>query len=336
VPFGQLKTAGLQHWEGTPITVAIVINGNIEHTLAIIDRVRSVVDKLLQSTLPSELRSLFLSKNTKAAFNLFFEASSKALREKLADQKGFKAAKSGFIGILHTWNQQLLFHPHIHYIVPGAGIDKDGKVTTVPKSNYLLKLDRLIKAFRQYFYEGMKQLGWKVAPAVWKHQWGINIQPFGDGENIIKYLGAYVCRTAIGDSRIKSIDTTKRTVTFSYKDRSNKAQPTTKTATISGTDFVGRYMRHVLPRGLRAIRYYGFCHPAGKKNRQKIAFHTGINLDQATNQEKQKPPPKPQTPKCSCCDKPMIKVGSFPPQTTAPKLFTAVSISAASTHPPPD
>jgi len=59
-------------------------------------------------------------------------------------------------------------------------------------------------------------------------------------------------------------------------------------------------------------------------------------LDQATNQEKQKPPPKPQTPKCSCCDKPMIKVGSFPPQTTPPKLFTAVSISAASTHPPPD
>lgn len=288
-------------------------------------------------TLPSELRCLFLSKHAKAAYSLFFEASSKALRDKLADQKGFKAAKSGFIGILHTWNQQLLFHPHIHYIVPGAGLDKNGKVITVPKSNYLLKLDKLIGAFRQYFREGSERLELQVAPSVWKHQWGINIQPFGDGKNIIKYLGAYVCRTAISDSRIRSIDTKNQTITFSYKDRTDKHKVTNRLSTITGVEFTTRYLRHVLPQGLRAIRYYGYCHPAGKKTRQKIAFHTGIHLDQATAETTPEPidDAESKTPKCKSCGNPMIKIGSFPPQITAPKLAAALAVSAASNHPPP-
>ena len=89
-----------------------------------------------------------------------------------------------------------------------------------------------------------------------------------------KYLGAYVCRTAIGDSRILEIG--DETVRFSWKDRSDSNK--VKELTLTGTEFITRYLRHVLPKGLRSIRYFGFCHPAAKKKRLKIQFYSGKPL----------------------------------------------------------
>lgn len=102
----------------------------------------------------------------------------------------------------------------------------------------------------------------------------MHLQPFGDGKQIIQYLGTYVCRTAIADARI--LEVTDSTVTFSWKDRRNGDANCRET--LSGIEFTRRYLRHVLPRGLRAIRRYGFCHPAAKRTRERIAFHTGIPL----------------------------------------------------------
>ncbi len=86
-------------------------------------------------TLPAELRGLFFGPLAKEAYDLFFAAASAALRQKLAAAKHLGAAVSGFTGVLHTWNQRLLFHPHIHFLVPGAGIDVRGKVVTVKKAD---------------------------------------------------------------------------------------------------------------------------------------------------------------------------------------------------------
>lgn len=272
-------------------------------------------------TLPSELRGLFFGKLAKEAFDLFFCASSAALREKLATQKGLAAVISGFTGVLHTWNQLLLFHPHIHYIVPGAGINAQGDVVQVKNANFLLHLPVLQKAFRYHFRRLLELNEWEVDPVVWNKDWGINIAPFGTGENVIKYLGAYVARTAIGDARILSMD--EHNVSFQWKDRANHDQR--KIATITGVEFVKRYLRHVLPRGLRSIRYFGFCHPAAKKKRERIAFHTGMTLvvgppviaakDEALG-----------VPTCSCCDKPMLRIASFRPKWLArPPPSTAKS-----------
>jgi len=276
-------------------------------------------------TLPAELRGLFFGLLAKEAYDLFFSASSAALSEKLAGDKTLQAVVNGFTGVLHTWNQLLLFHPHIHYIVPGAGINARGEVVMVKNANFLLHLPLLKEAFRQHFYRGLKAKQWEVDPAVWSKQWGVNIKPFGTGENVIKYLGAYVARTAIGDRRILSMD--ERNVTFQWKDRANHDR--IKTSTITGEEFLKRYLRHVLPRGMRSIRYYGFCHPAAKKKRERIAFHTGMPLLIGP------PPIVPKDsaagiPNCPCCEQLMQRICSFKSKWSArgPPASPTITISA--------
>jgi hypothetical protein len=110
-------------------------------------------------------------------------------------------------------------------------------------------------------------------------------------------------------------------VTFLWKDRYDKDNPVMRPMTLPGTEFVNRYLRHVLPRGLRSIRYYGFCHPAEIKKRQRIAFHTGIPLQAgaATEAEQADDGESIETPlgipKCKCCGILMKRIASFPPIT---------------------
>ena len=251
-------------------------------------------------TLPKELRPLFFTRQAKDIYQLFFAAASSALSDTLANPRWLGAQSSGFTMVLHTWNQRLHFHPHIHCIVPGAGIAADGRVVTVKNSNFLVPQPALRKLFRARFRDHLKTLSAEhdlpsIDPAVWKKDWGVHLQPFGSGGNIIKYLGRYVCRTAIGDSRILSITDTH--VSFRWTDRAKgNAQ---RTETITGTEFTSRYLRHVLPRGMRAIRYFGFCHPAAKAKRERIAFHTGRPLLVGPVEAAKEKPTKPIT--CRCC-----------------------------------
>ena len=222
-------------------------------------------------TLPSELRSLFFGRGARKAYSAFFSASAGALAEKLAVPRNLGAQKSGFTGVLHTWNQQLGFHPHIHYIVPGAGLGASGQLVRVKSEQFLVYFELLGRAFRSHFGERLRKLGWEVDPDVWKKDWGVHIKASGTGENAIKYLGTYVCRTAIADSRIVSAN--DKTVTFRWKDRSRgNAQ---RISTVCGKEFVARYLHHVLPRGMRAVRYYGFCHPAAKEDARARPFPRG-------------------------------------------------------------
>jgi len=263
-------------------------------------------------TLPAELRHLFAGAMAKTAYDLFFTASAAALREKLAAPKWLGAAPSGFTAVLHTWNQRMGFHPHIHFIVPGVGIDPDGRVVTVKNANFLLPVQVLSKAFRTHFRQALKKTTCEqhappaADPAVWNKDWGVHIQPCGSGGAAIKYLGAYVCRTAIADSRILSAD--KDTVTFRWKDRANGGA--LRSDTIPGTAFVKRYLRHVLPRGLHAVRHYGFCHPAAKAKLDRVAFHTGRPL--LAGPFAPVLPPKTLRP-CPCCGKSMRVLATFHP-----------------------
>ncbi len=282
-------------------------------------------------TIPDEHRPLFFGENSKAAYDAFFAAASAALREKLADKKNLGAATSGFSMILHTWNQQMLFHPHIHCIVPGAGLDEQGNYVQVKKEDYLIHIEALAAAFRHHFGAQMQLHGWQSDPAVWQKKWKVNVQPFGDGDNAIKYLGRYISRSVIGDSRLVSITDTH--VTFRYKDRGKgKAQdrakaPIERITTLEGTEFVRRYLRHVLPDKLRGIRHYGFCHSAAKENRQHIKEQSELrnptprppqrtSSEPPQEQEKEAPAPKVKGYPCPCCNKPMRWLHTLPNQWT--------------------
>lgn len=255
---------------------------------------------LVTFTLPAELRGCFFGPHAGKAYDLFFKAVAGSLSEKLAADKGLRAVVSGFTSVLHTWNQQLGFHPHIHCLVPGCGLDDDGRFVRVAKPEFLLYLPHLQCAFRQHLYRLFKARDWKVDPAVWDKDWGVHIQPAGNGASALKYLGAYVAKTAIGDARIVAV--TDDSVTFRWKNRA--AGNRVETQTIPGVEFVRRYLRHVLPKGLRSIRHHGFCHPAAKANRLRVQLHSGRVVDLGATHPT--PVPPATAPHCPGCRQPMI------------------------------
>jgi hypothetical protein len=226
---------------------------------------------LVTFTLPAELRPCFFGSRAKEAYDLFFAAASGALSQKLAADKALRAHVSGFVAVLHTWTQKLEFHPHIHCLVPGAGLNERNQFVRVKKEQFLLHLPHLQAAFRQHLYRLLKDNDWQVDSQVWRKDWGVHIQPSGSGASALKYLGAYVTRTAITDARMLQID--QHSATFRWKDRSDHNR--TQQLTLPGVEFVRRYLRHVLPTGLRSVRYYGFCHPTAKASRMRVQLHSG-------------------------------------------------------------
>jgi hypothetical protein len=144
----------------------------------------------------------------------------------------------------------------------------------VRQADYLVHLPHLQAGFRQHMRGQFEVRGWQADPQVWIKAWGVHIQPAGSGAAALNYLGAgaYVAPTAISDGRLLAVD--ERGVTFRWKDRSDPNR--SKVITLTGSEFVRRYLRHVLPSGLRSIRYYGFCHPAAKAKRQRIQIHTAM------------------------------------------------------------
>jgi hypothetical protein len=280
---------------------------------------------LVTFTLPAQLRDCFFGPHAREAFDLFCTAASGALAEKLATAKGLRAATNGFTAVLHTWNQQLGFHPHLHCLVPGAGLDTRGRFVRVKRPNFLLHQPQLQAAFRQHLRQLLSTHGWQVDTAVWGRDWGVHIQPAGSGASAVKYLGAYVARTAIGDGRM--IQLTDREVSFRWK---NREAHRTEALTLPGVEFVRRYLRHVLPRGLRSIRYYGFHHPAAKARRLRVQLHSGrpVQLGAAMALDRTRSEP----PLCPCCRQLMSVVSTFlaPYRRRGPPALSASCSSSLS------
>lgn len=259
-------------------------------------------------TVPEELRILFFGDGAKQAFDMLFAAASHALSTALERNKQMQVTKSGFTMVLHTWNQQLMFHPHVHCIIPGAGLDAEGRYKQVKNAQFLVAAAALKAAYRARFRELMGEVGWQSDPAVWRKAWAVNVQAFGSGENAIKYLGAYVGRSVIGDRRIVAI--TETHITFKWKDRSRGGAE--RVSTIEGIEFIKRYLRHVLPKGLHSVRYHGFHHPTAKKTLHKMQLYSGQSPVPAT--KNREPSTKNNLPKCPCCQQPMERIASIPPE----------------------
>jgi hypothetical protein len=267
---------------------------------------------LVTFTVPEQLRTLFFGPQAKDIYDVFFASASAALADTLARPRWLGARTCGFTALLHTWNQRLGFHPHIHCIVPGAGITASGRVIALKDPNFLVPVKVLSRAFTIAFASHLAARTTQLAiaapdPAVWGKQWGVHIQPFGDGANAVRYLGRYVNRTAISDSRVIAVD--HDTVSFRWKDRACGNAP--RTDTLTGIEFTTRYMRHVLPRGMRAVRRYGFCHPAAKAKRERIALHTGRPIFIGPCGPSVASPRSPW--KCPDCGCQLHKIGRLPP-----------------------
>ncbi len=228
-------------------------------------------------TLPQELRSLAMG-NRKVVFNLLFEASTYTLR-KLGQDEKYLGGTPGIVSILHTNGQDLSFHPHVHCIVSGGGIDKAGnwKKEKRANGNFLFPRKAMEKIFKCYFLEKLlylkntKQLkiedetGFeKTLQAVRFKKWNVYAKcPFGGPQQVLAYLGRYTHKVAITTHRILQI--TEAEITFKYKDYKDGSKP--KEMTLSHEEFLRRFEQHILPKGFVKIRHSGFLSNQHKTER---------------------------------------------------------------------
>lgn len=223
-------------------------------------------------TLPDVLHRLFRAQ-PKLAYKLLFQAVSETLRE-VALNPVRLGAQLGFTAVLHTWTQTLLYHPHIHCIVPGGGLSADGTEWVWCKPGFLLPVKVLSQVFRGKLLAKLEkalakgdlafdpQQATTLLQRAARKPWVVySKRPFAGPQQVLDYLGRYTHRVAISNHRLVSVSEGK--VTFRYKDRANGNKH--KTMTLSGEEFVRRFLLHVLPTGFVKTRHYGFLANAVRK-----------------------------------------------------------------------
>lgn len=244
-------------------------------------------------TIPEELHPLFLS-NRKIAYGLLFAAVAETLLE-VAENPDHLGARIGFTAVLHTWTQQLRFHPHIHCIVPGGGLDPEGARWISSRSKFFLPNRVLSKVFRGKLLsklEGAPARGEirppRIDPKVLliqaaQKEWVVYSKPpFAGPDQVVAYLGRYTHRIAISNDRLLSIQDGR--VTFRFRDRVDGNQ--TKLMTLDAAEFLRRFLLHVLPNGFVRIRHYGFlANPVRRKNIQRCKQLLNVAESELSNSD---------------------------------------------------
>lgn len=218
-------------------------------------------------TLPDSINQLALH-SPKEIYDLLFKCAWQSIEDFSKDQK-WVGGKMGMIGVLHTWGQNLSLHPHLHCIVPGIGIDKNGNFRKLkPNSKILFPVKAMSKVFRGKFcHELKKQFPEEYKPladALYKQSWVVFAkEPFGGPEQVIEYLGRYTHKIAISNSRILSLQNGK--VRFRYKDYRDESK--NKVMELEAGEIVRRFAQHILPKGFVRIRHYGILSSTWKRGK---------------------------------------------------------------------
>lgn len=224
-------------------------------------------------TLPQELHALCI-RNREKLFNLLFKASAETLKQ-LAQNSKYLGAETGFISILHTWGQNLMFHPHVHIILPGGGLTECGEWRNSRKK-FFIPVKVMGKLFRGKFNHALGEI-WHTLDGLENHQtfqslsqtlyakdWYVYCKrPFKTSRSVLQYLGRYTHRVAISNHRILRIQDGK--VSFKWRDYRDASKE--KVMSLSADEFMRRFLLHILPPGFTKIRHYGFLGSAVKKKK---------------------------------------------------------------------
>ncbi len=172
-------------------------------------------------------------------------------------------AQLGMLGVLHTGSRTLLFHPHIHYLIPGGGLRPDGRRWIAARPNYFLPVKALGARGRTLFQERLlkeqSELFAQVPAQVWKRPWNVDSRPAGSGENALRYLARYVFKTATSNRMVPRRPAGQ--LRWDYRE-SKTGRPTS--LQLEPLEFMARFLQHILPRGFARIRTFGWLHPAAK------------------------------------------------------------------------
>lgn len=245
-------------------------------------------------TLPYQLRNLFFY-HQKCLYTLLFNCAVSTLKDfaKNSQQLG---GELGLTAVLHTHSRALDFHPHVHIIVPGGCVDKARKQWKTLKNKYLFNALALAKVFRARLLKGIIKSKLSLPENIPK-KWRVNCKAVGKGLPALTYLARYLYKGIINEKNILADDSS--TITFQYKDSDTKQM---KTRQLKGADFIWLLLQHVLPKGFRRVRDFGFLHGNAKYLRRVIQLALGIIAIPITLSK------RPRL-KCPCCGQPMIMVG---------------------------
>jgi hypothetical protein len=251
-------------------------------------------------TLPPEIAVLALQ-NKRLLYGMLFEAASETIAEVAANPRHLGAHNVGILAVLHTWGQNLMHHPHLHCVVSGGGLAADGQRWIASKSYYFLPVRVLSRVFRRNYSRLLRQaydqreleFHGQLTPlaerrafedllaAAAGREWVVySKRPFQKPTCVLKYLARYTHRVAIANSRLVRYHAGR--VTFRYKDYAARGRM--RRMTLSGSEFIRRFLLHVLPKGFMRIRYFGYL--ANRQRQEKLAHCRGL-LGEAA------PPPVP-------------------------------------------
>jgi hypothetical protein len=243
---------------------------------------------MITFTLPREFRALTWQ-HQKAVYNLMFQCCWETLQTFSQTDKQLKGMP-GVVAVLHTHSRAINYHPHMHTVMPAAAIDKANKLWRKKKSKYLFKHKALAKVFRAKMLAGLVKLGITL-PQSYPAKWIVDCKSVGSGDKALVYLGRYLYRGVIREKDILSCQDGQ--VTFAYIDSDSGK---TKTRKVSAVKFLWLVLQHVLPRGFRRARNYGFLHPNSKTLIKLIHWILKFNPSQWLPTQK----PRPQR-LCECC-----------------------------------
>jgi hypothetical protein len=258
---------------------------------------------LVTFTVPEGLRS-WLRSHQKLGYGLLLRESAGALQD-VARRSKYLGGELGFLSVLHTWSRQLVFHPHVHCVIPAGALSSDRLRWLRPKSpDFFLPGKVLAARFRTRLREGLQKEHPSEFPqipaAVWRQNWVVDVQNAGGGEPALKYLSAYVFRTALGSQRILADH--EGQITFRYKDSEDQQW---RRLALPALEFIRRFLQHVLPKGFQRVRYYGWLSAAAVNKWERIL----ALLDWRPSAAIPIPPPPP--PLCSQCQVPMRWVATL-------------------------
>lgn len=237
---------------------------------------------LVTFTLPYQLRQ-FVWQHQKWAYQAIFRAAKETLQSFFKHDKKL-GEQIGLTGVLHTHSRKLDYHPHVHLVVPSGGLNSDRTLWQKKSGKYLFKADNLAKVFRGKFIQLMLEAGYYL-PKETPRNWVADCELVGQGDSALTYLARYLYRGVISERNILSLKNDQ--VTFQYKDSKSNSF---KTITEPATKFLWRIMQHVLPKGFRRARDYGFLHGNAKLTLKRLQLILRIVL-----------PPSPAKQKKSVC-----------------------------------
>jgi hypothetical protein len=178
-------------------------------------------------------------------------------------------ASLGFFGVLHTWSRQLVYHPHLHFVVAQGGLTAQGGWVRSKRWDYFLPCKLLSVRMRMHMEEAVRErfpdIHRCMDPALWRQAWVVHIKAAGSGEHAVDYLSRYVAQSALSSKRILAED--GEHVVLGYTESKTGLQ---KSVRLTGIEFIRRFLQHVLPSGFKRVRYYGWLSPAAHKRLARI------------------------------------------------------------------